>query len=462
MSRRATTTRMTVAGTMVAAALFASSAFAGPGDHIQVSDTTEITPSVAAGVEFRSNSYLAVGAVQSAKPVDQAIPSVNFILRPKFKISHESAKANFSFDGVYELRKWFNPELAANLDRFSDFTVDTRLDLFPKGTVGFRIGDGAVLKNRESDNQWRGNALLTQFRNDLATSIVVRPGPDFDVEAGFGWGWHNYRVPGADEQRPLNTRNTFAPSLNVHWRFFPNTAFVVETTYQRNAWTTNWIPTNETTGPSDVGIGAVRSYGEFLAKPDSDFFKAMTGIRGRVTREFVLHAMVGWGLGRYSQKSVAEESASNPGIGAEADPVRAGFDANVKGSDGLLVMLRAQVDLGFSAERRFGQAIDVMYRKDFQDSFFTNYVHQHHVRGGLQSRWGRYLSTNVGFGPRFEEYHGEVARRDIFLRFDYALKITPTRYLSIDFGGYWAERASSQTDIQYDNFQASGLLTFTY
>ena len=170
----------------------------------------------------------------------------------------------------------------------------------------------------------------------------------------------------------------------------------------------------------------------------------------------------GWGLGRYQVASVAKESDANPGLGNEADPAAAGFDQNVSGVDGLLVLARLEVDAGFKAERRFGQRIEFLYRKDFQDSFFTNYVHQNHLRLGLESRWGRYFTTNVGFGPRFEEYVGEVERRDIFLRADFGLRVSPTRWLAFDLGGFWAERASSQTDIQYDNVQAYVLATFSY
>lgn len=438
----------------------AGTAYAEPGDHIQIGDSTTITPSISTGVEFRTNSYLSVGSVQSEFRRDQAVPSFNFVLKPRLSLNTQTPQAKFGFDGAYELRKWFDPDLAQNLDRFSDFNVNARLDLFPKGKVGLAIRDAAILRNRESDNQWRGNALLTQLRNDLGASATFRVGPDFDLEAGFGWAWHNYLVPGADKQRPLNVRNTFAPELNLHWRFFPNTAFVVETQYQRHQWKTNWIPTEQTI--TDVEGGNIRSYGDFLAMPDSDHFKAMAGIRGRVTRHLVVALMAGWGAGRYNMASVEDESASNPGIGAEADPEAAQFDANVEGIHGLLGLARIQVDLGFTEERPFGQSIEFFYRKDFQDSFFTNYVHQNHLRAGLQSRWTRYLATNFGFGPRFEEYRGEVDRNDIYLRFDFSMRVMPTRYLSFDLGGAWAQRASSQTDVQYDNVQGWLLASFTY
>jgi hypothetical protein len=447
---------------VVLAMLAPQVAAAAPGEHIQVSDTTVITPEIAAGLEFRTNSFLSIGGVQSAFPRDQAVPSLNFVLRPHLAIDHKSDKAKFSFDGYYELRKWFDPQLAQSLDRFSDFQVDTRLDALPKAVVGVSIRDSAVIRNRENDSPYLGNALVTQVRNDIGAGIVVRPGPEFDIEPNFGWAWHDYRVPGADDQRVLNTRNTFSPGLNINWRFYPNTAFVVETSYQLNRWATNWMPTDQQVPIVESGVGAIRSYGEYLAMPDSDFFKGMTGIRGRFTRNLVMQLMLGWGSGRYSAKSVEEESAADPGIGDEADPEATGFGQNIKGIDGLLAVVKVDADLGYGESRRFGQKVGFLYRKDFQDSFFTNYVHQNQLKVGLDSRWGRYLSSNLGVGVRFEEYRGEVDRRDIFLKLDFGVRVSPTRYLGVDLGGFWAQRASSQAEVQYDNVSGRVMLTFTY
>jgi hypothetical protein len=438
-----------------------SVAEAAPGDHIRVGNYTTIAPELETGVEFRTNSYLSVGGQQSTLRRDQAISSFNFMLSPSLGIHVDHPKVRFDLDGTYELRKYFDPELAERLDRFTDFNTRMKLDVLPRGLVGFRIVDNAVLRNRTSDNPFRPSSLLTQLRNDLSGYVTFRPGPDLDVEAGAGWAWHNYQVPGADAQRSLNTRSTAQAFLNVRWRFFPSTSFVFEGQYHSNKWATNWIPTGDTVA-EDAGAGAVRSYGQFLAMPDSDMAKLMTGLRGRVTRSLVLTAMAGWGVARYDVESVNEESASDPGLGAEADPEAAGFDQNLSGIDGLLVLLKADLDIGYSEKRTFGQLLTLFYRKDFQDSFFTNYVHQNHLQLELRSRWGRYLRSTAGFGPRFEEYVGEVERRDIFLQGDLDLEFLPTDWMGIRLGGFWMQRASSQRDVQYDNVQAHLLLRFSY
>ena len=439
--------------------------WAAPGEHIVLGNDdkkTEIVPEVAAGVEFRSNSYLSVGAVQSNFQRDRVVPSANFLLRPKIRIDHTSAKVKFHLDGAYEFRKWFDPQLAANLDRFTDFTVDTRLDVLPKGVVGFSIKENAVIRNRESDNPYLGNSLLTQFRNDAGAVLTVRPGPDVDIQAGSDVAYHIYRVPGADSQRQYNARTTIAPNLSVAWRFFPSTAFVVESNVDLNRWADNWVATNQQIPIVESGLGAVRSYGDFLAKPDSTLLKAQTGLRGRVTRNFVLTALLGWGGGWYDVDSVAEESASEPGISNEADPVAAGFGTNVNGADGLLVTLKTDLDFGYKAKRALGQALSFTFRKDFQDSFFTNYVAQNYLRVDLTSHWSRLVGSSVSASVRFESYVGEVERRDIVTRADLGLLITPVPWLGIDVGAGWAQRASSQREIQYDNIMARTVLNFTY
>lgn len=446
-----------VAWWLTAGLVFPFVAAAAPGDHIQVGEHTVITPEVSTGVEWRSNSYLSVGPAGSTFRRDQAVSSFNFMLRPRLGIQTQTRNVRFDFDGSYELRKWFDPDLAANLDRFTDFNVNVRLDALTSSVVGFTVRNNAAIRNRDSDNPGLGNSLITQTRNDFAGLLTFRAGPEFSVDAGVGWAWHNFRVPGADAQRNLNTRNAIEPQVALNWRFFPSTAYIFEASYQINQWGQNWIPADDNVDPLNDRIT-----GSFLAKPNSGHFKAVTGLRGRFTDDIVASIVAGWGFARYNTQSVIDEAAAAPGIGNEADPAVSNYGANIRGIDGLLVTLRGSFDLGFEDERTFGQRILLLYRKDFQDSFFTNYVAQNHLRVDLHSRWGRYLNTALAFGPRFEEYEGEVNRRDVFLRADAAFRFTPTRYLELELAGAWTQRASSHKEVEYDNFQARFIAMFRY
>src|SRR5690606_33028568 len=125
-------------------------------------------------------------------------------------------------------------------------------------------------------------------------------------------------------------------------------------------------------------------YGKFIALPDSLIAKGLVGLRGRISRVFLLDVLVGYGIGRFDAQSVLDDAPAD--AGAEADPVAAGFGQNVSATDGILVTVRPVVDLGFTTQRKLGQRVTVLYQKDFQTSFFTNYVHSHYVFGGLESR----------------------------------------------------------------------------
>ncbi len=437
---------------------------AAPGEGVKVGEHTTLTPSLDLGVEFSSNPFLSVGAIQSGRRRDEVQPAFNFLLSPAFLVKVKAPKVAFTFDGRYSLRKFFEQEVAERLDRFTDFKIKSRLDVLPQSVVGFYVGDTATFINRASDNPFAENSLVTQFRNDAAAGLVVRPGPDFDITAGFNWGYHNYQLPGfSDPQRPFNKRNTYSPSLEVQWRFFPRTAFVFDASVDLNRWQLNWVPTGQQL-PAD-GTNFV-TFGQFLALPDSDFVKLLTGIRGRFTKHFVLTAQIGYGGGFYKEQTVID-AASDPGLAGELDPAvveegGSGFGRDVAGIDSLLAVVRTTVDLGFSQQKTFGQRVNFLYRKDFQDSFFTNYVHQHNLTIGLDSLFGRFVETSLDFGVRFEKYRGESDRNDIFLTAGGYVRVKPAGWLDVDVVGRWGQRASSQQTVQYDNVQAAITLRVKY
>ncbi len=436
-------------------------AWGDPGDHIRVGDSTVITPGLDTGVEFRSNAYLAVGAVQSATPGDRALAAFNFFLEPWIDVRVATPKVRFAFDGRYTLRKFFVQQVAENLDQYSAFNVGARLDVAPESVVGFHIRDRASLNNRASDNRYFTNALLTQLRNELAGGLTFRVGPEFKIDTDVAWAYHNFRIPGVDAQRALNTRDSITPSLTVAWNFFPRTAFVVESNVDVHRWFSNWIPTNQP-ATAQTGNLSARSYGEYLAMPNSTHVKAWTGVRGRLTDHLVVSLMLGYGTGLYSVKSVAEDSAADPGIGDEADPDVSGFGVNVSGTAGILAVARFEIDLGYSKKRTFGQKILTMYRKEFTDSFFTNFLDYHMGQVGLKSRWGRYLRSDLSAAVRAEKYSGEVERNDVFWSANGAVHILPAKWMDIELGASWVQRASSQAEIQYDNVIGRAVLHFTY
>jgi hypothetical protein len=316
-----------------------------------------------------------------------------------------------------------------------------------------------VLINRSTDRQFRSNSLITQFRNDLGGALAIRPGPELEIDAGFDWTYQDYRIPGLYSQVGFDSKFGYTPQLDIAWKFFPNTEFVVQATYEMNRWADNTVETAR----QDVGTSPtaeVGPYGRFIALPNSDLFKGSAGIRGRITRIFLLDVLVGYGLGRFDTQSVIDDAPAD--AGAEADPTAAGFGQNVSATDAILVLVRPSLDLGFTEERKLGQRITVLYQKDFQSSFFTNYVHSHYVFGSLESRWGRWFKSSVGGGVRFENYKGELTRDDVYTVVDGAIDILPTSYLDIRLGVNWAHRDSTEKAVEFDNVLGRVLVSFVY
>ncbi|MGC6493203.1 MAG: hypothetical protein ACON5B_10235 [Myxococcota bacterium] len=444
------------AALLIATSTMDSSAYASAGDHIRLGATT-IVPGVSLGFEGRSNAYLAAGEFITGQPRDRVTPALNLYLAPELGLKTATPQFLFKFDAKYELRKYIVPTRTSNLDRFNDFRVGISLDALRQSVVGFDLKSTVVNRNQNSDNPFFNSALLTQLRTDNRLRLNFRVGPDLVFSAGGRLDWQNYQIPGVSAQRGFNSRSTYGATFDAKWNFFPRTAGVIEASYLQHRWRSNWLSTSDAFG-SMSGPG---TYGDFLALPDSDHVKVMTGIRGRFTKRLVLVAMLGYGWGNYLPESVTAEAGRDSG---EADPASVGFDADVKGLDALLVLLKAEADFGFLEERKWGQRLTAMYRKDFQDSFFVNYVEQNHVLAVLDSRWAPMVTTNIKAGVRFEGYKGETsaARRDVFLTVDARSDIEVLPWMSISPRVMWNQRASQVSDVEYDDVQGHIMLNMTY
>lgn len=421
----------------------AGPAWGGPGDHIQAGPA-EIVPSIGLGFEAWSNPYLSQGEKATGNPADAA--QLGFYLSPKLKVNVDHAKVRFKFNGAYFLRKFFQPDIAQDLDRFSDFDAGFRLDILPQGVVGVFLQDSATLRNRASDVPNYDGALITRVVNNLGGGLNFRFGPDIELSPGVNWEAQFVRVPANAGQEPLNNRSVVSPNLALHWRFFPQTVFVVEAQYDLNRWKENFIPSNG---------GAL---GDFVAIPDSDFFKGVTGLRGRITRHLVLTATVGYGYGDYRDASVTDAAGGS----AEADPDAEGYGQDVGALDAFLATVKLGVDLGHSEAKTFGQLITLGWIKDFDDSFFTNYVAYNDLNVSLDSRWGRFLGTKLLGGVRFEGYRGEADRKDQFIQAGGHLAVIPAKWMDITVGATWTQRASTDDSVEFDNVIGNLVVTFTY
>jgi len=423
----------------------AGPAWAGPGDHIQAGPA-EIVPSIALGFEAWSNAYLSQGERATGNAGDAGQLGINFFLSPALDVNVNHEKVRFKFEGAYFLRKFFQPDIAADLDRFSDFDAGFRLDILPKGVVGVYLADKARLRNQASDVASYDGSLITRLQNSLGGGLNFRFGPGIELSPGVDWNYQLVRVPAVTGQQPYNNLSVVSPKLDLHWRFFPSTMYILEAQYDLNRWSENFV---ESSG------GAL---GDFIGIPDSDFFKARTGLRGRITRHLILTVTAGYGFGDYKDDSVADAAGGN----AEADPTGEGYGQDVKALDAFLATVKFGIDLGHSERKTFGQLITLRYVKDFDDSFFTNYVAYNDIGASLDSRWGRFLGSRLQGGVRFENYQGEVSRKDTFIVAGGHLAVIPAKWMDISVGATWNQRASDDDSVEYDNVIGSLVARFTY
>lgn len=375
-------------------------AHAEPGEHIQAGSAT-ITPELDLGVEFRTNVR---------RDETEETPGANVRVAPGVTVDLSTPQTDFSLGGEYELRKYFGD--LSRYDRFNDFRVDADLNAGKQQALGLKLGNHAVLRNLDVANSSQ-DPFNTQLRNSLNGLVVARPGPVLDIGVGGLWTLDDYRLPGNDgSARKYNTRNAVGPQWEVQWRFFPRTAVVLEGSYQLNRWAENSV----------AGVNL----------PNSNFFRLLAGMRGRLTERVVLIAMLGYGSGKYTD------------------------DNSVAG----LAKLLAQAQLKYTLSP--GRVIEVGYIKDFEDSYFTNYLTYNRVFARFDGRIGSRAGLLVGASLIPESYTGDVTRNDLRIRGEADFRYHIQDWASITSGVWYNQRASDDSGVEYKDVNIHVLGTFTY
>ncbi|MCB9779149.1 MAG: hypothetical protein H6742_11350 [Alphaproteobacteria bacterium] len=450
------------------AALGASSvAVAAPGDHIGGENAT-LVPSLDVGVQHRTNVYLQEGEAGGGVPVSDGTA---LYVNPAIALNAKSDAATFDLDFSYTARKFFQSDVQ-NLDRFNILDGGLRLNLLPRSPVGFKINDRMALSGYEAedDAQVSKSAYQSHFANDLTGLIAVHPGGPLEVDAGGRLGIDNWSVPeefksSADDRATdlsttsgltgpgLNSRLSYGGLLRAKWRFFPKTAVVLDVDYTRNNWADNVLDAQ--------GDGVSREeVGDYLAVPDSSIWRARTGLRGRVTDKLVVTALVGFGQALYSEDSVTT-AADELGIGDSAEfSDTTGFATDLKSfPDGFL----AEVSADYSPAK--AHTFTVGYRRDFQDTYFTNYVGYDRLLLNYEGRFAERVGLELSGTYRSERYVGEVTRNDGLMKVGGELAYYVKDYLSIRAGSGWHGRRStdgSHPEVEYDDVKVFGGLRFVY
>jgi hypothetical protein len=412
-------------------------ALAEPGDHIRAGDLM-VVPQVDLGAEARTNIYR-----QEADPSSAA----NLLLAPSLQALAAGDDHEFEFGGVIEFRKYFYLEDAdqavvadpvSRLDQFDEFSLSAGLDNFKRSSIGFRLQDNMANRNWSVDAEADYLPFTTQFGNDLKVGIRGNPGPALEIVPGGIWEYDSYRVPATlqGDERQINERHTYGPRLDARWAFLPRTALVFESSYTFNRWRDNVLLSPESELVTDFAV------------PDSEFFKALVGLDGRLTAKLFAQVFVGWGFANYDETTLPPEE-NTPAVAQDFV------------GPGVLVRTQLRYDITSGDQERPGTQAYIGYVRDFRDSYFTNYVIVDQGFAQLDMRVGDF-TPSARYELRSEIYRGEVDRNDLVNRVTLDLAYWLQDYAKLTLGGGWHQRASTDPIVEYDDISVHLLGTFIY
>ena len=415
--------------TTLAQWVVSGAAFAGPGDHIRAG-SVEIVPDLDLGAEYRSNVF---------RREADGVGAANLLVSPGIKLTADGEDHGFRVDSSWELRKFFFvgeeqgtaaevPSRLAGLDRFNEFDASAGIDLFKRSSLGLRLSNTTALQNWTADAPFADVPYSSQFRNGLRGGLRINPGSALEVVAGGGWAYDAYLAPrqGEIQNRTLNRRNTYGPSLETRWSFLPRTALVLRGTYDFYNWQLNEIESDSPLGNLEV--------------PDSRQWKVWTGLDGQVTEKLLVQMFVGYGNGVYPDAATS---------------------GSVTGLRRLLLKSQVRYDLTPSTDERGGTKLSAGYMRDFRDSFFTNYLGLDQVFVGYDGRLGPF-SPSARYEYRLERYEGSIARNDRVHRLRADMAYWFGDFASATLGGWWNQRGSTDALVEFDDFNVHLMATFRY
>ncbi|TNE92006.1 MAG: hypothetical protein EP330_03370 [Deltaproteobacteria bacterium] len=394
---------------------FTTIAAAEPGDHIRLGEAV-ITPTLDLGIEHRTNAF---------QRDTRAIAGTALRVAPGLELALDGPEVAATFGGEWEIRKYIQSQ-ASSLDRMNDFNLGGSLDLFRNRALGIELREYAALRNNTNDSGLAEDPFATQLRNEAGARVKIRFGQALQIAPGFTHLYTDFRVPeGAlfnQTGRDYNTRQGLNPGLDAEWKFLPRTSIVLDTDLIVYSWEENTRPRFDQEG------GALT-----VAIPNSTHFKLRAGLRGRVTERISSTVELGYGLASYKDD-----------------------DTDLGGLEGLLVAAQAQYDMSST------QKLSIGYKKDFDDSWFTNYMTYNHLYVKHHGKYGSRLSSDAEAMIRFEGYKGGSLRSDSLLRLKLDGSVALQDWASTTLGVWYTQRGSTDSLVRYNDVNIHWLATFTY
>ena len=441
--------------------LAASPASAAPGEHIRVGGG-ELAPSVATGVEYHTNAFLADGVI------NQTTPGLSWRTQPRLSADFASESNELHLGTGWNFKKYvdttpddgFN---VTNLDRFADADAQLNLSAFKKRRIGLRLDERFDSQSSPASLETAENtdANIGMLSNDLRAGLAVRPGSALEIGLLGMYGVDRYTVPDAlttDGNANLNNRSNYGPLVDMKWRFLPKTAVTFRGSANWLTWDNNLV----------AALGSGGTYGTFIGKPDAFKWQAMGGLRGNLSQRLAVVAELGYGQMTYDEQTVVDAAASLGAAAVAEVSDTGGFGTDLSGLDGLSVNTMVTYAVGAMSKER-GHTLTLGYRKDFQDAFFTNYSAYHDLNFRYDGKLNK-LGVLTDATWRLDSYQGEIVRADNTLKLKAGVSWKARDWVSLTGTVGWDERACADAEceggafygVQYDDVSGRLGAEFTY
>lgn len=426
--------------------LWATPVWAEAGDHIHVGQS-EIIPSVQVATEYQTNPYLEEGTAD-----DPLNPGTSLKLRPQLQWNYNTNDLKLNTGFGWGMRQYLSSDLAG-LNYYSDFDTLVQANVLPDSNVGFKLTEN--LRNRaraadvgneeklaEADVIGATEANMRRLTNETLALVAWHPGGALTADVGGHFLLDRYTFPERsvpEGEQADNEKLAFGPNVEIQWRFFPKTSLVFDASLEKFDWTPN-VRVSDAEGSSAT------------AKADGLGLQGSLGVRGRVTDKVSVNLMGGYGYISYNEDTIQ----STTGISADE---LAAVGTDLKGLDGLIAI----GEMVYTPSEN--HSVTLGARKEFADTYFTNYLDYVNLYGRYQGKFFDRLGVVGEVAFRMEDYVGTTNREDNFLRTRLDLAWRTTTFLDLGAGVIYTGRTNtdgSNDSINYRNVLAVFGATVTY
>ena len=428
------------------------------GKHLQVG-RGELTPSVTARTHWSSNLYL--------RETDE-ISGLALLLKPALKFNIDDSGLRLDLEANYGARRYLNSD-HQELNSYGETDLAAGIVLSPRDKISVKADAVHSRETAIPEAEYSvTNEVPTQVIHKQASgAIALHPGTTLTLNLGGFGSYDDYTLfqPNSEFFEDLDTRLGYGPEASLEWDVFQRMVLLASYSQTWYDWQKNQFNERGDGSYADV-------VGHFVAMPNSKVRRAQVGLESHPTERLVWSASVGSVRAIYDETTVGEEAQGEAQGEAQTDAeafaesIGEGGDHSGDHSGDYSVDLAGFPEAlifraGIQWSPRPGHTIELGYWKDYQDSWFTNFV-QYHDRffrydGMLTSR----ALMGVEGGYRLETYRGEVTRGDHVVRAEGYFTYRTSGWADLSLRGFGKQRASANSDlglgadqpwIEYDDY----------